>query len=132
MELNLKLNDPAGAKEFFERKMAYTTGPAELKYFLEQGAKPNIIDVRKAEDYAEGHVPGAVNLPEDNWSTLQGLVKDRMNVVYCYSTVCHLAARACITFASRGFPVMEMDGGIEAWREYYENDIEKGASKSAA
>jgi len=55
-----------------------------------------------------------------------------MNVVYCYSAVCHLAARACISFASRGFPVMEMDGGFEAWKEYYENDLEKGASRTAA
>ena len=29
-ELKLKLTDPAQAKEYFDRKMAFTTGPAEL------------------------------------------------------------------------------------------------------
>ena len=52
-----------------------------------------------------------------------GLAKDKTNVVYCYTHVCHLAAKACVEFASKGFPVMEMDGGFEAWREN-ELDIE--------
>jgi rhodanese-related sulfurtransferase len=130
MDFQMKLNDPSAAKEYFEKKMAFTTGPAELKYFLEQGAKVSIIDVRKREDYLEGHIPGAIGLQEDDWESLQGLSKDHMNVIYCYSHVCHLAARAALYFSSRGFPVMELDGGIEAWKDYYENEIEKGESSA--
>jgi rhodanese-related sulfurtransferase len=132
MELRMRLNDPAQAREYFERKMAFTTGPAELKYLLEQGAHPNIIDVRRPEDYAQGHIPGAINLPEEHWNTLKGLSKDRQNIVCCYSAVCHLAARACISFARHGFSVMELDGGMESWREY-EYDEERGypAQKTA-
>ena len=47
----------------------------------------HVVDVRAAEDYAEGHITGAVNLPKDRWETLIGLRKDKLNVLYCYSHV---------------------------------------------
>ncbi len=121
--------DPQGAHKYFRNKMAYTTGPVEVSHMLESSEDVVVIDVRAAEDYAEGHVPGSVNLPQDQWSTEVGLQKARINIVVCYSQQCHLAAKACVQFAGAGFPVMEMDGGYEAWKE---NDlkIEKGAVKS--
>jgi thiosulfate/3-mercaptopyruvate sulfurtransferase len=41
------------------------TAPAALKDALESAAKPLVIDLRPAEDFAAGHVPGAVHL--DLW-----------------------------------------------------------------
>jgi rhodanese-related sulfurtransferase len=105
-------NDPAKAKEFFEAKMAFTTGPVELERMM-KNKEVNVVDVRAAEDYAEGHIPGAVNLPKDQWHSLKGLRKDKINVLYCYSQVCHLAATAAVQFAEKGYPMMELDGG---WR----------------
>jgi len=110
------IQDPARAKAYFEAKMAFTTGPVELERMMKEG-NVNIVDVRAAEDYAQGHIPGAVNLPKDRWATLQGLRKDQTNVVYCYSMVCHLAAAAAVRFAEQGFPVMELDGGWRWWKE---------------
>ena len=77
----------------------------------------NVVDVRAAEDYAQGHIPGAVNLPKDQWSSLKGLRKDKTNVLYCYSQVCHLAASAGVEFAGKGYPVMELEGGWRWWKE---------------
>jgi rhodanese-related sulfurtransferase len=110
--------DPKRAREFFEAKMSFTTGPAEVKAMIDRGSEVNIIDVRAAKDYAQGHVPCALNLPKDQWDTLKGLSKDKTNIIYCYSAVCHLAANAALEFASKGFPVMEMDGGMKAWRAH--------------
>jgi rhodanese-related sulfurtransferase len=110
------IQDPARAKEFFEAKMAFTTGPVELERMMNEGTV-NVVDVRAAEDFANGHIPGAVNLPKERWASLQGLSKDRTNVVYCYSIVCHLAAAAAVEFAARGFSVMELDGGWRWWKE---------------
>ncbi len=78
------IQDPVNAKEFFENKLAFTTGPVDLERMRKEGSG-NIVDVRAAEDYAQGHIPGAVNLPKDRWASLQGLRKDRTNV----STVIH-------------------------------------------
>jgi rhodanese-related sulfurtransferase len=110
------IHNPAKAKEFFEAKMAFTTGPVELERMMKQGGV-NIVDVRAADDYAKGHIPGAVSLPKEKWGSLQGLRKDRVNVLYCYSLVCHLAATAAVQFAAQGFPVMELDGGWRWWQE---------------
>jgi hypothetical protein len=60
-----------------------------------------------AEGFAKGHVLGAVNLLKEKWDTAQGLKKDEINVLCCYTQQCHLAANAALEFASRGFPVME-------------------------
>jgi len=46
------------------------------------------------------------------------LSKDKANVLYCYSLVCHLAATAASEFAGKGFPVMELDGGFDEWTEH--------------
>lgn len=110
--------NPAKAKEYFENKMAFTTGPVELNRWLGERTALNVIDVRAAEDYAKGHIPGAINLPKDKWRSFEGLSKDKTNVIYCYSIVCHLAATAAVEFASKGFPVMELDGGFDEWREH--------------
>lgn len=114
--------DLSRAVMYFEDKLAFSTGPVELHHMIESGSRDiNIVDVRDAEDYAKGHIPGAINLPRSKWSTFEGLSKDRINVVYCYTHVCHLAATACALFAKHGFPVMELEGAIEQWKE---NDLE--------
>jgi len=116
MAAPVMINDPTKAKEFFEAKMAFTTGPVELERMM-KNKEVNIVDVRAAEDYAEGHIPGAVNLPKDQWHSLTGLRKDKTNVLYCYSQVCHLAATAAVQFAEQGYPIMELDGGWRWWKD---------------
>ncbi len=37
--------------------------PKEVEHLLSDGADMNIIDVREAEEVAEGKIPGAVNIP---------------------------------------------------------------------
>ena len=70
------ISDPAKAREFFEAKMAFTTGPVELERMMKNN-EVNVVDVRAAEDFAEGHIPGAINLPKDQWHALKGLRKDK-------------------------------------------------------
>src|SRR5688500_18079347 len=121
MSAVLRKNDPEKARQYFADKMDFTTGPVELARNVKQGADIVVVDVREPEDYKKGHIPGAVNLPREQWGTREGLQQDALNVLYCYSHVCHLAATAAVEFASDGYSVMEMDGGFEAWKE---NDME--------
>src|SRR2546425_205726 len=116
MATELTVPDPARAREFFQAKMQFTTGPIELDRFIRETAKVNVVDVRYTDDYAKGQIPGAVNLPKDKWSSFDGLRKDQINVVYCYTQTCHLAAEAALFFASNGYPVMELEGGFAAWK----------------
>jgi rhodanese-related sulfurtransferase len=120
-----RVHDPARARAYFEDKLAFTTGPVELDRWI-KSHEDNlvIVDVRAAEDFAKGHIPGAINVPKEKWSRPQGLEKNKTNVVYCYSQQCHLAANACVQFAASGYPVMELEGGFGAWKQY-ELDIEE-------
>jgi rhodanese-related sulfurtransferase len=118
MHTTLTKPDVKGALQYFTNKMKYTTGPVELSHRIEENHDDiQIIDVRAEKDYQKGHIPGAVNLPQEQWDNAQGLSKDKTNIVYCYSHVCHLAAKAGMHFASQGYPVMEMDGGFQAWKD---------------
>ena len=114
----MALVDTKKATEFFRAKLDFTTGPVELHEMIRNDENINIIDVRKAEDFAIGHIPGAMSLPEGTWRTTFGLSKDRINVIYCYSEACHLAANAAMYFAEHRFPVMELEGGFEDWERH--------------
>ncbi len=120
-----RIHDPARARAYFEDKLAFTTGPVELDRWIK--ARENnlvVVDVREPQDFEKGHLPEAINLPKARWDNPQGLRKDKTNVVYCYTQQCHLATNACARFASQGYPVMEMEGGFEAWKEH-DLDIEE-------
>jgi len=114
----ITITDTRKAVDYFDAKLEFTLGPAELNSMIEKGESINIIDVRREEDYRRGHIPGAVNLPRDRWDLFEGLSRDRTNVVYCYTQQCHLAAKACKFFAEHDYPVMELEGGFNEWKEY--------------
>jgi rhodanese-related sulfurtransferase len=128
MQTTDRIQDPARARAFFEQKVAFTTGPVEVDHLIKGRSDVVIVDVREAADYAKAHVPGAINIPQGQWNNPQGLQKNKTNIVYCYTVTCHLGAKACVEFAGQGFPVMEMDGGFEAWREN-DLEVESGANR---
>ncbi len=135
MDCTYKVNEPAKARAFFEAKLTYTTGPVELDRALSAGQKVIVVDVREHDDYAAGHIPGAINLPKDKWDKPEGLRQDMVNIIYCYSQACHLAACAAWHFAEKGYPVMELEGGFETWKKCdleiereHVNRLKRGAS----
>ena len=56
---------------------------AAVRRLLEQGAQ--LVDVLDADDYAESHLPGAINIPlkELNAATASRLDRSRPVFVYC-------------------------------------------------
>src|SRR3954470_13038945 len=120
-----RIHSPEKAKAYFEEKLAFTTGPVELsKWIKSREDNLVVVDVREAEDYEKGHIPGAINIPRDKWQRPEGLSREKTNVVYCYTQQCHLGANACLQFAGAGYPVMELEGGFETWKEN-ELDVEE-------
>lgn len=72
-----------------------------------------IVDVREADEYASGHVPGAVNLP---MSTLGGRLNELPDgdfVVICQ--IGGRSARVVEALESRGYDVTNVDGGTSEW-----------------
>ncbi len=97
---SLERNDPERARRYFEDKLSFTTGPAELSIAMKDG-RVNVVDVRATDDFEKEHIPGSASLPESKWSTERGLDRDKLNVLLCYSEDCHLAARAAAEPARR-------------------------------
>ena len=82
----------------------------------DEGNDPFIISVRKPEDYAKGHVPGAVNIPFADIAkdgTLAGLPKDKKIVVYCYTG--HTGSQATAMLGALGFDVVNLLHGMSSW-----------------
>ena len=114
----MTITSPKKASKFFKAKMEFTTGPLELERMIKHQESIHIIDVRYPEDFILGHIPGAINKCRSVDASFAGLSRDKVNVVYCYSAECHLAAAAAREFADNGYSVMELDGGFESWKEH--------------
>lgn len=76
-----------------------------------------LLDVRSPELYAQGHVPGAVNLPHGRIveRNLAEHPSDTVFVVYCAGPHCNGADKAAVRLARLGRPVKKMIGGITGW-----------------
>jgi len=60
-----------------------SVSPERLAAALAGAAPPTMVDVRGPDDYAAGHVPGAVNIPADELGgRLAELPRDRPVVTY--------------------------------------------------
>ena len=78
-----------------------------------------ILDVRTAEEFAAGHVPGAINVPHDVLETRLSSLPDlheRDVVVYCRSG--RRAALALDVLKRHGYSrLLHLAGDMEAWTQ---------------
>ena len=95
--------------------------PVSQEALLERQAKGDatayVLDVRSPEEYAAGHVPGAVNIPYDQVaSRLAEVPKDKDVVLYCKSG--RRAGIAAEALADQGYTRLQhLEGDIVAWVE---------------
>lgn len=76
-----------------------------------------MLDVRPADEFAQGHLPGALNIPlAELPARLAGLPLDRDVVAYCRGPWCVLAFEAVALLRSAGRRAHRLDGGLPEWR----------------
>jgi ArsR family transcriptional regulator len=76
-----------------------------------------VLDVRPADEFALGHVPGAVNIPLDELEArLAGLDPGREIVAYCRGAWCVLSFEAVAALRARGFGARRLEDGLPEWR----------------
>lgn len=131
MAVETLTKEAAKAVEFFEQKLAFEIGPIGLKYALEANEPLTVVDLRTPELFAKSHIPGAINLSyEELEKSTDKLSKDKTTVVHCYGITCHLAAKAALLLAKKGYPVKELFGGFDEWAAS-ELPLESKQSKSS-
>lgn len=76
-----------------------------------------VIDVRTPEEFAAGHVTGAVNIPlHELEERLDELAEAQQIVAYCRGPYCVLAFDAVACLREKGLNARRLDGGYPEWK----------------
>lgn len=112
--------DTQRAVQFFSDRLGFLMAQSSLKAKIDAGDEEvRIIDVRHRDVYEESRIPGAFWVDADDLDSFwEAFDKGQTYVIYCYSELCHRAARVCLAASLKGYPVMELHGGFEGWIEY--------------
>jgi len=95
--------------------------PVDRKALLARVRKGlvTVLDVRPQEEYATGHIAGAISIPlAELKDRLAELPRDKDIVAYCRGPYCVLAAQAVELLRERGFRVVRLEDGVSDWRAH--------------
>lgn len=89
----------------------------DLLSLIQANKAPAILDVRSANEYNNGHVPGAMHIPHSEISAQidkLAAYKDKTLVVYCRSG--YRAGIAENELSQRGFKLLHLQGDWQGWQ----------------
>jgi len=93
------------------------TREVSVGHVTQAGSDTQIVDVREPDEWAEGHMGGAMHIPLGELLQRTGELDPNRPVV----TVCHLGGRSLIAagaLSNAGFrDVASMAGGMAAWED---------------
>jgi len=76
-----------------------------------------VLDVRPPEEFAAGHLPGAVNVPADDLARrLKKLPKTREVIAYCRGPYCLLSVVAVALLHKKGYKARRLEDGFPEWK----------------
>lgn len=89
--------------------------PTELAGRIQEGKAPVMIDVREVDEFAEGHIPGSINMPLSNFMNLyEQIPQDQEVALICRSA--NRSGRAQAFLVNQGWTnLRNMSGGMLAW-----------------
>ncbi len=93
--------------------------PVSAQELIQRLSEGNIVlvDVRPVEEYAAGHLPGAISLPVVELEAhLSELSLDREVVAYCRGPYCVFADEAVTLLRRKGYQARRLEQGLPDWR----------------
>ena len=76
-----------------------------------------VLDVRPAEEFAAGHLPGAMNIPMHELERrLRELPKRKEVVAYCRGPYCLMSYDAVMLLRKKGLKARRLEAGLPEWR----------------
>ena len=93
----------------------------------DDGADALVLDVRRPEEFATGHLPGALNIPHTQ-------LRDRLDEVRAAAagrpirTLCAAGVRSNIAYrvlVNSGFDAASLSGGIQTLRQWFGDDVDR-------
>ena len=93
--------------------------PMSREELLEQSRAGTVavLDVRPSDEFALGHLPGAMNIPLRELETRLAEFDPVQEIVaYCRGPYCVLSYEAVAALRARGFKVRRLEDGLPEWR----------------
>jgi rhodanese-related sulfurtransferase/DNA-binding transcriptional ArsR family regulator len=91
--------------------------PAEELLSRAQKGLVTVLDVRPPEEFAAGHLPGAVNIPISELAKrLRELPKGKEVVAYCRGAYCLMSYDAVALLRKKGVKARRLEAGLPEWR----------------
>ena len=88
----------------------------EAKKIFETEGDYIILDVRRADEFAEGHIPGAINIANENIKDTEPVeLKDKNQTIYVYCRSGNRSRQASAKLAAMGYSNIIEFGGIMDW-----------------
>jgi len=76
-----------------------------------------LLDVRPKQEYNNGHIPKAINIPPDELSSrLKKLSKSKEYIAYCRGPFCVFADEAVSVLSKKGFKARRLIEGFPDWK----------------
>ena len=101
---------------FLERDNLEPVSRAELMARMKKGLV-TVLDVRPEDEFALGHLPGAINVPLSQFKRhLAKLDRNTEIVAYCRGPYCVLSFEAVAQLRAKGFKIRRLEDGLPEWR----------------
>ena len=82
-----------------------------------EGGLVTVLDVRPEDEFALGHLPGALNIPLSELERRLGeLARGREVIAYCRGPYCILSFEAAAALRARGYLVRRLEDGYPEWK----------------
>ena len=106
----------------------------DLNVQLESSARPVLLDIRSEEHFAESHIPGSINIPQDDLSDRSAELPDDRDAAIV--TVCNIgkfSKYATLFLKSKGYRnVRSAKGGLDEWvRKGFQTTTSVGATNDS-
>lgn len=99
--------------------LLYTASGVDINDELKEARKVDgavIIDVRSPEEYAQGHIPGAINIPVEEIEAVTSKVPDKSTALYTYCLRGSRSRNAVKALKSMGYTQVISMGGINKYK----------------
>jgi rhodanese-related sulfurtransferase/DNA-binding transcriptional ArsR family regulator len=103
--------------EFLGDRKALEPVPADEVLARARKGLVTVLDVRPPEEYAAGHLPGAINVPVERLEDYLGrLPKKREVIAYCRGPYCLMSFEAVAALRKRGWKARRLEEGFPEWK----------------
>ena len=104
-------------RAYFERRGALQAIGRDHLIERVRAGEVTVIDVRPGEEFAAGHIAGAISIPLGELKKrVRELPKSREVVAYCRGPYCVMAADAVALLRAKGYRAHAIDMGVPEWR----------------